>query len=464
MRRIVALLGLVLLGACSSSSHRSQAPSTTPAPTASTTPTTSSPHAPSARWSTYYGDNARTGFATEGPVHPDKIQQQWASPELDGDIYAQPLVVGNTVFVATENNTVYALNLSDGSIVWHRHLGEPVPASDLPCGDVDPVGITSTPVVDVRARRVYAVGMIRPAQHVLWALDAETGKLLAHTPVDAPGSDPRAQNQRSALTLSGGKVFVPFGGRFGDCGDYHGRVVSVAVTADGVGAVASYTLPTQGRGGFWVPPGMTQMSDGSFLLASGNSASSTTYDYGNSVVRLNPALKLIDSFAPSDWADLNATDGDLGTTQPVLLPNHRVFQVGKHGIGYLLDVNHLGGIGGELFQGDVCHGSTAYGGVAHDGNTLFVACSNGVVEVIVSGDRFKTGWSAGLSTPGPTVVTKTTVWTMATGPGRLIALDRATGNQLAAEYVGPAVSRFIAPTVAAGRVFIAPSRHVFTFG
>src|SRR5262249_44192801 len=153
---------------------------------------------------------------------------------------------------------------------------------------------------------------------------------------------------------------------------------------------------------------------------------------------------------------LNATDGDLGTTGSVLLPNHRVFQVGKHGIGYLLDANHLGGIGGELFQGDICQGSTAYGGGAHDRNTPFRACSNGVTEVHVSGDRFSTGWSAGLGVPGPTVVTKTTVWTMATGPGRLIALDRSTGNQLASEYVGSAVSRFIAPTVADGRVFIAP--------
>jgi outer membrane protein assembly factor BamB len=462
MRRVVVVLGLVLLAACSSSSRKSQTPSTTTAPTAPTTAAAS--HAKSASWWTYYGGNARTGFATDGPAHPDHLQRQWASPELDGDIYAQPLVVGDRVYVVTENDTAYALNETDGSIVWRLHLGEPVPASALPCGDVDPVGITSTPVVDARAHRLYAVGMIRPARHMLWALDTQTGELLAQTPVDVPGSDPRVQNQRSALTLSGGKVFVPFGGRFGDCGDYHGRVTSVVTTAKRFGGVAYYTLPTQGLGGFWQPPGMTEMPDGSFLLASGNSAAQTTYDYGSSVVRLSSALKLVDSFAPRDWAQLNATDADIGSTGPVLLPTNRVFQVGKRGIGYLLDANHLGGIGGELFHGDVCQGSTAFGAVAHDGNTLFVACSNAVVEVTVSGDRFKTGWSAGLGTPGPTVATNTTVWTLASAQGRLIGLDRSTGNQVAAEYVGPAVSRFVAPTVADGRVFIAPSRHVFTFG
>jgi outer membrane protein assembly factor BamB len=464
VRLVVALLGIVLLGACSSSSRQSQAASTTTTPATVAPPTTNLPNAKPTNWSTYYGNNARTGFATDGPAHADKITEQWTSPELDGDIYAEPLVIGDRAYVVTENDTAYALNETNGSIVWHTHLGTPVPNSALPCGDVDPVGITSTPVVDTHAQRLYAVGLVRPAQHMLWALDTRTGAVIGQVPVDVPGSDPRAQNQRSALTLSGGKVFVPFGGRFGDCGTYHGRVTSVATTAKGLGAVAYFTLPTQGLGGFWQPPGMTAMPDGSFLLASGNSSASTNYDYGSSVVRITAALKLVDSFAPSDWAQLNATDADIGSTGPVLLPNNRVFQVGKHGIGYLLAANHLGGVGGELFQGDVCNGSTAYGAVAHDAETLFVACSNGVVEVTVSGNRFKTGWSAGLGTPGPPVATKTTVWTLATGPGRLIALDRSTGNQLASEYVGPAVTRFVAPTVADGRVFIAPSRHVFMFG
>jgi outer membrane protein assembly factor BamB len=84
-------------------------------------------------------------------------------------VYAQPLVVGDRVIIATENDTVYALNAADGTTVWKQHLGEPVSGSSLPCGNVDPVGITSTPAVDVDGGRIYAVGMVQPSHHVLLA-------------------------------------------------------------------------------------------------------------------------------------------------------------------------------------------------------------------------------------------------------------------------------------------------------
>src|SRR5262249_20304221 len=160
-------------------------------------------------------------------------------------VYAQPLIVGDRVIVATANDTVYALRASDGGVEWHTHLGDPVPASALPCGNVDPVGITSTPVVDGAANRVYAVGMVQPGRHVLFALALDTGRRVASTRVDAEGADPAVHNQRSALTLANGKVYVPYGGRFGDCGDYHGRVVSVAVNGTSLGTPRSYTLPTK---------------------------------------------------------------------------------------------------------------------------------------------------------------------------------------------------------------------------
>src|SRR5207248_2028088 len=150
---------------------------------------------------------------------------------------------------------------------------------------VDPVGITSTPVIDMTANRIYAVGMVQPGHHMLFELDLTSGALVGSMPVDAADSDPSVQNQRAALTLSNGRVFIPYGGRLGDCGDYHGRVVSVSVSAAGPGSLSSYLLPTQREGGFWAPPGAAVASDGSLYLASGNSSGSGTYDYGNSVVR-----------------------------------------------------------------------------------------------------------------------------------------------------------------------------------
>jgi outer membrane protein assembly factor BamB len=386
------------------------------------------------------------------------------SSTLDGDVYAQPLLVGGRVIIATENDTVYSLNAADGSIVWKHHLGEPVPGSSLPCGDVDPVGITGTPVVDVRTKRIYAVAMVQPTRDVIFALDATSGGVVASTRIDADGADPAVQNQRGALTLSHGTIFVPYGGRFGDCGDYRGRLVSVAVTAGGFGTVASYTLPTQREGGFWAPPGAVIAGDGSVFLASGNSASSGAYDYGNSVVRLTPTLRLVDSWAPTDWAALNASDTDVGSTSPVLLPANRVFQIGKQGIGYLLDAGRLGGIGGQLHAGDVCGGTSVFGGIAHDGNVLFVPCSNAVVQITVNGKSFATGWTAPMSTPGPTVVADGTVWTIATGDGDLVAVDQSSGHVLTSQHLGRVPSRFTSPAIG-NRLVIAPAgRVVYAFG
>ncbi|MDQ1432049.1 MAG: hypothetical protein QOF40_2651 [Actinomycetota bacterium] len=386
------------------------------------------------------------------------------SERLDGELYGQPLLVGDRVVVATENDTVYSLDATNGAAVWKVHLGDPMSASSLPCGNVDPVGITSTPVVDAGTNRVYAVGLVQPGHHMLFELDLSSGRLVNSVRVDAQGADPLVQNQRAALSLVNGKVFVPYGGRFGDCGDYHGRVVAVAVSSAGLGAVTSYTLPTHGQGGFWAPPGASVASDGSLYLTSGNSLGTGTYDHGNSVVRLGADLRLVDSFAPANWATLGRTDSDLGSTGPVLLPGSRVFQVGKSGVGYLLDAEHLGGVGGELHSGAVCDGAGAFGAVAHDGNTLFVPCSNGVVQVVVAGDAFQVGWTAPLTAPGPTVIAGGAVWTVGTRDRVLVALDRASGKSLVSEPIGTVPSQFTSPAAAGGRIVVGAERKLTAFG
>src|SRR5690348_2173177 len=88
-------------------------------------------------WPTYRHDPQRSGFAP-GPYDPASIKQVWESDPLDGQVYAQPIVVGGRVFVATENNSVYALDPSSGQVLWMQHLGDPVPRSMLPCGNIDP--------------------------------------------------------------------------------------------------------------------------------------------------------------------------------------------------------------------------------------------------------------------------------------------------------------------------------------
>src|SRR5262249_49398179 len=158
------------------------------------------------------------------------------------------------------------------------------------------------------AGRVYAVGMEEPDHHTMWALDLGSGLVIASKRVDADGADPTVHNQRAALTLANGKVYVPYGGRDRDCGGDKGRVGSVAITASGLGKVTSFTVASRGEAGFWTPPGASVAGDGSLFLASGNSSGRGDFDYGNAVIRLSPDLRVIDAFAPTNWETLDRGD------------------------------------------------------------------------------------------------------------------------------------------------------------
>jgi hypothetical protein len=178
-------------------------------------------------WPTYHKDLSRSGF--EPAITPlSSIQFSWKSVELDGDVYAEPLVVGPNVIIATENDSVYDLDANTGSVIWRTHLGTPVRGGELPCGDIDPSGITGTPAIDTSRRVVYVVAFLTPVHHELFALDLSTGTVKFHVPIDAPEADPKVEQQRAALAFSGGYVYVAYGGLFGDCGPYHGCSVNLS--------------------------------------------------------------------------------------------------------------------------------------------------------------------------------------------------------------------------------------------
>ena len=148
-----------------------------------------------ASWTVYHGDTDGSGVAA-GITSVDLSRRAWTSPVLDGQLYGQPLVSGDHVFVATENDTVYALNASDGAVAWSTHLGTPVPSSSLPCGDISPtVGITGTPVIDETRGEIFVVDdelvSGRPA-HELSGLDTGSGKVELHQDVDPGGATPAA--------------------------------------------------------------------------------------------------------------------------------------------------------------------------------------------------------------------------------------------------------------------------------
>jgi len=433
--------------ACTTSSTAAPVPSSTgPAPSPS-----GGGHAPRIRgaWPTYHGDPARSGVAA-GPALGD-VRHAWTSPILDGDVYAEPLVVAGRVFTATENDTVYSLDAATGAIAWKTHLGEPVPSSTLPCGNIVPVsGITSTPVVDPSAGLLYAAAFLAPARHELFAVRIANGQVAWHRPIDPPRMDPRSQQLRSALALANGRVYAAYGGLFGDCGTYHGWVA--AVPADGDGPLIDYRAPTENAGGIWAPSGPAVDAAGDVFVTTGNSFSTGGFDHGDSVIRLSPDLHELGFFAPSDWPDLNAGDVDLGSVGPAVLPRGRIFQIGKGGVGYLLDAAHLGGIGGELATADVCSGA-AFGGTAHTDDTLFVPCPEGIVALRFAGDELSIAWRSGSFDAGPPIVAGGLVWSVDQREAALVGLDPASGSQRVRIGLEDA-SHFASPSSAPGCIFV----------
>src|SRR3954468_3353144 len=339
---IAALALLALLAGCGSSNNAKKTTATTsattPAPTvtAGTSPTTG-PTAPlagaAADWPTYHQDLARRGVIGQGP-NPDALKQHWASPQLDGLVYAEPLVVGDLVIAATEGDSVYALHKDNGQIAWRSQLGRPMRANQLPCGNVDPSGITGTPVVDTGSKTVYVVAFVQPGRHELVALDLATGDVKSRRPAD-PSDSPLVLQERGALTIANGFVYVPYGGLFGDCGQYHGWVV--ASRLDGSGPLTSFQVPVAREGGLWAPPGPSVDEQGNLYVALGNADPEPGTNYGNSVLRVTPDLKLADAFIDPDTEALNRGDVDLGSLSPALLDGGLAFQAGKAGKGYLLN-------------------------------------------------------------------------------------------------------------------------------
>ena len=212
-----AALALVVasLAACNDDPPATSSSSGTPA----TTATTAAP-AGGASWTTYGGSSSRAGVAHGAPAAP-ALRKRFTRA-VDGQVYAQPLIAGGRIYVATENNTLYAFS-TGGRLVWRRHLGAPVPGGDLPCGNIDPSGITGTPVI--ADGRVYAVAFLRSGhKHVLFGLRLGNGSVAVRANVD-PANRP-VEQQRGALLAAHGRVYVPYGGLFGDCGPFRGVVVS----------------------------------------------------------------------------------------------------------------------------------------------------------------------------------------------------------------------------------------------
>jgi outer membrane protein assembly factor BamB len=395
----------------------------------------------------------------------------------------------------------------------------PLPRSRLAtlrtgCGNIDPLGITGPPIIDPATRTLCLDAMIiasanATAQHQVFALDADTGAVKPGWPVDLNrkavfGSttfDSLVQNQRGALALLDGKVYVPFGGHLGDCADYHGWIVGISTTdPTQVTAWATRAL----AGGVWAPGGIS--SDGqSLFFATGNTENAAndlspppSWQDGETIFRLPPSLlfsgQSADYFTPSNWAALDDADTDLGGTAPLVLdvpgatPQALVIGLGKDGNAYLVDRSNLGGIGSPLVLASVATGTIINAAAAYTTpqGTYVVfkgagkGCPSGqsgglaAIKIVpASPPAISMAWCGGPRTNGSPAVSVTdaqgtdaVVWIVGTD-NKLYGLDGDTGKNLfgggtSADTMS-SVQKYIPPIVANGRVFVAANNQVYAF-
>ncbi len=420
-------------------------------------------------WTTYNHDAQRSAIDPDS-TSPLPPAPAWPGPaQLDGQVFAQPLVVGSEVYAATENDTVYALNAATGAVIWRTSVGTPVPAGDLPCGDISPtVGITGTPVIDPAAGRIYAVAdSLRgtTVRHLLVALEIATGAPVPGFPVaiDPSGSDPKALLQRTALALDGGRVFAGFGGNNGDCGDYHGWVMGL--NEDGSGAPSAFEVdsPAGEHGGaIWgAGDGPAVDAAGHLLYSTGNGfSSSSTPDDQESVVALNPGdLTTAGVWTAGNWQALDSSDQDLGSSEPLPLPGGLLFEIGKDGVGRLLSGSPLGSTS-QVFSAQVCRGGGAFGASLYRDGVIYVPCSGGLAAVTLTTSPSPSfaalaGWSAPTGASGPPIFAGGLVWSTGwRGTGLLYGLDPGTGAVHFQQSLGT-FNHFATPSAGGGRLFAA---------
>jgi hypothetical protein len=435
-----------------------------------------------AGWTTYHHDNARTGYDATAPAIASPVPSvQWNTP-LDSNVYAEPLIWNGLVIAVTENDSIYALNEGTGAVVWHKVVGASVPTHYC-SSEINPVGITSTPVIDPVTNIVYAVGLVGPlanAKYQMFALNLADGSTVTGFPVDITPSvsvtggtvtlDPTVQGQRGALGLANGHVYVAFGGWNGDCGNYHPWVVSVPTTGVAVDHVYMPQTATEREAGIWAAQGMSIDASGNIYVATGNGGygsgtpcNNALWDHGNGVFKLSPTLTELSFFAPSNWCYLNLIDEDVGSIAPSLLNSSIVFQSGKSAEVWLLNASALGGFGGQLNATTAIStctpGGAVLGGTAYVYPDVYIACnSSGSLQALTvnSGTPplgFVTHWTAGGFVPGPPIVEGGLIWTLSINGTTLHAYDTA-GNPVVTAPLPQGVRHFATPSADGNWIFV----------
>jgi hypothetical protein len=428
---------------------------------------------------------------------------------ISGNVYGQPLYVENgpggaaMVIVGTESNNIYALNATTGSVIWQRNLG--TPGTGLPCGNVIPEGIHGTPVVDVSTRSLYLNALTMPSagvfRQMIYSLNVDSGATNIGWPVSVEGLvsgtaafTSQVQGERGALAIVGDRVYVPYGGRAGDCGTYHGWIVGVKMSNpnDIMGWSTRATGGTAWGGGAWSVGGIS--SDGTTpFLATGNTFSTGgTWRGGEAIIRLQPGPIFTgsptDYWAPTNWLPLDNSDTDLGGTGAMLVdvpgatPSQLVVALGKDRNAYLLNRGNLGGIAAPIAQANGIAGSPIIQAAATYRTSLgtyvvFRGSSTmvGTFRITPSSPpMINTTWGVSQSGRGSPWVTTTDgtnnaiVWVVGSeGSERLMGYNGDTGAVVygggGANELMTGTHRFNTGIAARGRIYFAADNRVYAF-
>lgn len=514
---LVAVASALAWFGCSNSGSATQAPATasTSAPVGTT--------AGSASVLRHHKNASRDGLYVEPGLTRAAAASLRRDPTfnaaIQGPTYAQLLYFeggpggADVVVAATEQNRVYALDARNGATLWQQQLGAPAPLSGSGvCGNIDPLGITGTPVIDPASRTLYLdamTGVGGGRRHLIHALSLDDGSSRGGWPVDVSSVQSGAtrfnapfQSQRSALLLVDRVLYVPYGGHFGDCGDYRGWVVGVPV--DNPSAPQAFVTAARG-GGIWAPGGLAS-DGGAIFAATGNTfATGGSWGHGEGILRLQPGpvfgASSRDYFTPSNWLALDNGDVDVGGSGPVLIdvpgatPQALLLALGKNGVAYLLDRSNLGGVGtgngttGEgvasarVASNAIINAAAAY--TTSQGSYAVmigagVGCPGGAGDLVAirigaqAPPQISVAWCARSNGRGSPMVTTSDgrsdaiVWAVgAESSNRLFGFDGDTGQVVyggggSAEAMAN-VRRFSTPIAAKGRIFVASDTAVYAF-
>jgi hypothetical protein len=493
---------------------------------------------------TYHYDVSRSGVnSTETTLTTSNVNSATFAKvgefAVDGQIDGQALFLSqlaipgkgnkNVLYIATENDSVYAvdaqsINGSSATILWKTSVlpaGEsPADSASLPCGNINPNGITATPVIDRARNAIYVEAMSKDSagniHHRLHALDLTNGSELFGGPTTItatyPGTggnsangvvtfDPKVQHERAALLESGGVIYTAWSGLWGDCGPYSAWVIGYdAGTLKQTSAID--LVPNNSGGGMWMGGGGPAAdAAGNVYVITGNGfgdTPGTNSSYGNSFVRLatSGGLKVGDYFTPFNTSSEDAADADFGSAGPLLLPDmvdaggatrHLAVGAGKDGNLYVLNRDNLGQFNstkntvyqefalssGENHSTPIFFNNTAYVGPTNSSLKAFPVSKALLATSPSSQTAHQFGGNGTVASISANGATQGIVWALDWGAGTLFAYDAADltkelydSNQAASnrDHFSAVGGHFITPMVANGRVYIGTSSTVAVFG